>query len=292
MTSAARISSVSHPRPVAQAARGVPASDGAGVKMTRIISSSAIGIIDPFLMLDEFRSDEPQDYLAGFPDHPHRGFETVTYMLAGRMRHKDNHGHGGVIGAGGVQWMRAGRGIIHSEMPEQESGLMWGFQLWINLPAHQKMTQPLYQEFSGDAIPEEGRGKGCMIRIISGNTSQGGTGRVTGVPTAPIYFDIRLAAGAQFEEPVDPDANACVYVYEGEVEIPALEGASTKLERGQLGRLGSGDGVKIASGGTGARFLLLAARPLDEPIAWHGPFVMNTQDEIRQAFDDYQSGRF
>ena len=282
--------SITQPRAIASAARGVPTSDGAGVRMTRIISSPEIGIIDPFLMLDEFRSDEPQDYLAGFPDHPHRGFETVTYMLAGRMRHKDNHGHEGVIDAGGVQWMRAGRGIIHSEMPEQEQGLMWGFQLWVNLPANRKMTEPHYQEFDGREIPKERRGTGCTVRVISGTTSLGTAGSVSDIPTAPVYFDVKLAAGAEFSEAIDPRANACLYIYEGEAEIRAA--SAERLERGMLGRLGPGDGVQLRAGGQGARLLLLAAQPLNEPIAWHGPFVMNSRAEIMQAFEDYQNGRF
>jgi redox-sensitive bicupin YhaK (pirin superfamily) len=258
--------------------------------MTRVISSPQVGIIDPFLLLDEFRSDEPSDYLAGFPDHPHRGFETVTYMLAGRMRHRDNHGHEGVIEPGGVQWMRAGRGIVHSEMPEQERGLMWGFQLWVNLPAESKMGAPGYQEFSGTEIPEERR-DGALVRVIAGSTQHGTAGSVRDVPTAPLYFDIHLEPGGVFEEPLDAAANACVYVYDGEVSVES-GGAAETLGRGMLGRLGEGDGVRIRADKTAARCLLLAARPLQEPVAWHGPFVMNTREEIMQAFEDYRSGRF
>ena len=280
------MTALSRPRPVISAARGMPASDGAGVRMTRVISSPQVGVIDPFLLLDEFRSDDPSDYLAGFPDHPHRGFETVTYMLAGRMRHKDNHGHEGVIDAGGVQWMRAGRGIVHSEMPEQERGLMWGFQLWVNLPAGRKMSEPGYQEIAGAGIPEEQR-QGARVRVISGGTAQGTAGAVRDIPTAPVYFDVHLQPGAGFEEALDPESNACVYVYEGEVVV-----GDTTLDRGMLARLGEGDGLRAQAGRTGARFLLLAARPLNEPVAWHGPFVMNTREELMQAFDDYRSGRF
>jgi len=277
---------LSRPRPVLSAARGMPTSDGAGVRMTRVISSPQVGVIDPFLLLDEFRSDDPTDYLAGFPDHPHRGFETVTYMLAGRMRHKDNHGHEGVIDAGGVQWMRAGRGIVHSEMPEQERGLMWGFQLWVNLPAERKMSEPNYQEIAGSQIPEEAR-EGAHVRVISGRTTRGTDGAVRNIPTAPVYFDVQLQPDATFEEAFDAEANACVYVYEGEIMV----GGQT-LERGMLARLGEGDGLRAATGSKGARFLLLAARPINEPVAWHGPFVMNTRDELMQAFDDYRAGRF
>jgi redox-sensitive bicupin YhaK (pirin superfamily) len=282
---------MTQPRPVGRAARGVPTSDGAGVRMTRVISSADVGIIDPFLMLDEFRSDEPRDYLAGFPDHPHRGFDTVTYMLAGRMRHRDNHGHSGVIGPGGVQWMRAGRGIVHSEMPEQESGLMWGFQLWVNLPGREKMSEPGYQEFSAEEIPEEER-EGCRIRVIAGRTSRGTEGAVRDIPTAPLYFDVHLSPGGEFEEPLDSAANACVYVYEGDASVVSLSDAPVSLARGVLGRLGAGDGVRLRAGDQGARLLLLAARPLNEPIAWQGPFVMNTREELFQAFEDYRLGRF
>jgi hypothetical protein len=277
---------LSRPRPVVSAARGMPTSDGAGVRMTRVISSPQVGVIDPFLLLDEFRSDDPSDYLAGFPDHPHRGFETVTYMLAGRMRHKDNHGHEGVIDAGGVQWMRAGRGLVHSEMPEQERGLMWGFQLWVNLPADRKLSEPNYQEIPGAHIPEERR-EGARVRVISGRTARGTDGAVREIPTTPLYFDVHLEPGAAFEEALDTEANACVYVYEGDITV----GGRT-LERGMLARLGEGDGLQATAGSRGARFLLLAARPLNEPVAWHGPFVMNTREELMQAFDDYRSGRF
>lgn len=277
---------LTRPRPVARSAAGVPTSDGAGVRMTRVISSPQVGIIDPFLMLDEFRSDQPSDYLGGFPDHPHRGFDTVTYMLAGRMRHRDNKGHEGVIDAGGVQWMRAARGIVHSEMPEQESGLMWGFQLWVNLPSRDKMSAPGYQEFSGSEIPEETR-PGARLRVISGRTTQGTAGAVRDIPTAPLYLDVQLEPGAVLEEALDAEANACVYVYQGTAKI-----GSEHLARGLLARLGDGDGVRIEAGADGARLLLLAARPLNEPIAWHGPFVMNTREELMQAFADYQQGRF
>ncbi|MBI1731935.1 MAG: pirin family protein [Gammaproteobacteria bacterium] len=258
----------------------------------RIISSPDIGIIDPFLLLDEFGSADPGDYRGGFPDHPHRGFETVTYMLAGRMRHRDNHGHEGVIGPGGVQWMRAGRGLIHSEMPEQDAGWLRGFQLWVNLPAARKMDEPDYQEFSAAQIPEERRGNDCRIKVIAGTTSTGVAGAVTGVPTAPLYFDVHLNAGTRFEEALDPEANACVYVYQGSVRVAGSDGAATELKRGHLGKLGSGNAIQVTAGGEETRFLLLAARPLDEPIAWHGPFVMNTQEELRQAFEDFQSGKF
>lgn len=266
--------------------------DGAGIPLTRVISSPDIGIIDPFLLLDEFGSADPGDYRGGFPDHPHRGFETVTYMLAGHMHHRDNHGHEGVIGPGGVQWMRAGRGLIHSEMPEQDSGWLRGFQLWVNLPAARKMDAPDYQEFSGEEIPEETRAPGCRIKVIAGTTSSGVAGAVNGVPTAPVYFDVHLNAEMRFEETTDPQANACLYVYQGSLQVAGANGAVTELKRGQLGRLGPGNAIQVAAGPEETRFLLLAARPINEPVAWHGPFVMNTQDELRQAISDYQAGRF
>ena len=279
-------------RSVISTGTGRKTYDGAGIPLTRIISSPDIGIIDPFLLLDEFGSADPGDYRGGFPDHPHRGFETVTYMLAGHMRHKDNHGHEGVIGPGGVQWMRAGRGLIHSEMPEQDSGWLRGFQLWVNLPAARKMDAPGYQEFSGAEIPEERRGAGCSIKVIAGTTSGGLAGAVSGVPTAPLYFDVHLNPGTRFEETLDPQANACLYVYQGSVSVGGANGTATELKRGQLGKLGPGNAIQITAGGNETRLLLLAARPINEPVAWHGPFVMNTQDELRQAISDYQSGRF
>lgn len=280
-----------NPRAVASVGTGHRTHDGAGIPLTRIISSPDIGIVDPFLLLDEFGSADPGDYRGGFPDHPHRGFETVTYMLAGRMRHRDNHGHEGVIGPGGVQWMRAGRGLIHSEMPEQDSGWLRGFQLWVNLPAAHKMDEPGYQEFPAGRIPVETREGGCRIKVIAGTTGTGVTGAVTGVPTAPRYFDVYLPAGARFEDTVDPTANACLYVYEGTVSVHSSGSVATTLQRGQLGRLGPGNYLQVHAG-TESRFLLLAGHPINEPVAWHGPFVMNTQQELHQAIADYQAGHF
>jgi redox-sensitive bicupin YhaK (pirin superfamily) len=283
---------ISHYRGISRTTRGVPASDGAGVKMTRLLGSTDFNGLDPFLMLDEFRSDEPRDYLAGFPDHPHRGFDTVTYMLAGSMRHKDNHGHEGVIKPGGLQWMRAGRGIIHSEMPEQEAGLMWGFQLWINLPGEMKMAPPAYQEFDKEDIPEEKHDDGTAIRVIAGTTVRGTTGPVKNIPTAPLYLDIALSEGGKIEQTIPVEASAFVYVYEGTAEVLAGEGAPVPLERGTLGIFGSGDGVHLRGATGGARLLLLAAQPIREPVAWAGPFVMNTRAEILQAFQDFHNGAF
>jgi len=269
---------------------GEATSDGDGVKMTRLIGSRAQPPLDPFLMLDFFGSDEASDYLGGFPDHPHRGFETVTYMLAGRMRHWDNHGHSGVIAAGDVQWMKAGRGLIHSEMPEQESGLMRGFQLWINLPAAEKMADPAYQEFSATQIPVEDR-EGCRAKIIAGTSGGGVTGPVSAPHVDAVYFDIELAPGGVFVEPLPPGHEAFFVLYEGEATVPSGSGAE-KLEALSLVKLGEGETATLTGGAEGARALLLAARPLREPIAWSGPFVMNTRKELLQAFEDYRQGKF
>lgn len=278
-------------RGVALRVRGVAASDGAGVKLTRIIGSPQLNSLDPFLLLDAFGSDEPQDYIAGFPPHPHRGFETVTYLLAGRMRHRDNAGHEGVIEPGGVQWMTAGRGIVHSEMPEQEDGLLAGFQLWVNLPAAEKMREPRYQELSADRIPLEVRGEGSRLRVIAGRTSRGTQGSVGEVSTQPLYLDVSLAEGAVFEEDLPSTHNAFVYVIEGQVSVQADEKASRVLA-GELAALTEKGDVRLVADGADARFLLVAGRRLGEPVARGGPFVMNTPEEIAQAFRDYREGRF
>ena len=279
-------------RSVTRSVKGAPHADGAGVKMTRVIASQELDMIDPFLLLDEFRSDQPDDYIGGFPDHPHRGFDTVTYMLAGQMRHKDNHGHEGVISPGGIQWMRAGKGIIHSEMPEQEAGLMWGFQLWINLPASQKMSAPEYQEFGREDIPAENRNDGVSVHVIAGVTAAGTRGPVKNIPTDPLYLDIEFAQDASFKQAIAKGASAFIYVYAGAAEIVTPHQSSTKLQGGMLGILGAGDGVHIRAINPDTRAILLAAQPLHEPVARGGPFVMNTPEEIQQAFQDYRSGKF
>jgi quercetin 2,3-dioxygenase len=276
-------------RPVLKTVKGMPASDGAGVQLTRILGTPQAQMFDPFLMLDHFDSAEASDYLAGFPDHPHRGFETVTYMLEGKMRHGDNHGHSGVIGTGGVQWMRAGRGIVHSEMPEQTEGRMRGFQLWVNLPARLKMSDPDYQEFEADRIPVETREGGVEAKIIAGSTSRGTVGPVTGEPAEPIYFDLALPAGAVFEEPIGADRSAMVVVYEG--VVAAGEGPQSRVEALGAAFLGQGDTVRLEALSP-SRVLILAGRPIGEPVAWGGPFVMNTRQEVEQAFDDFRAGRF
>lgn len=276
-------------RPVTRIVRGVPASDGAGVKLNRVIGTSIVPDIDPFLMLDEFRSDQAGDYIAGFPDHPHRGFETVTYMLAGRMRHQDNHGHSGLMVPGSVQWMTAGRGIVHSEMPEQEDGLMWGFQLWVNLPARDKMNAPRYQEFSPESIPVVRPVSGVEIKLIAGKLG-GATGPVQGIATRPLYWDITLAPDITYA-PLVPDSHqAFLYLFQGDAVVGPNDGHNAG--QGQMVVLGNGNTIEIHSGSGGARLLLIAGQPLREPVARYGPFVMNTQDEIHQAFQDYREGRF
>ena len=265
---------------------GVPASDGAGVKLTRIIGNAEVDMLDPFLMLDCFESDNPDDYLAGFPTHPHRGFETVTYLLNGRMRHKDNQGNEGVIAPGGVQWRTAGKGIMHSEMPEQQDGLLKGFQLWVNLPASAKMTEPAYQEFPAEQVAMEQRDDGTVIRVISGVTDRGTRGPVVNHYTQPTYLDVSLKSGAEFSQSITNGHNSFIYVIEGQVQI-----TGRSLSAKQLGIFGEGEDI-LLSASAATRFLLVAGRPLNEPVVRHGPFVMNTQAQIRQAVEDYHSGNF
>ena len=270
---------------------GIPATDGAGVKLVRVIGQPALQELDPFLLLDAFRSDNPDDYIAGFPSHPHRGFETVTYLLDGRMRHKDNAGNEGVIEPGGIQWMTAGKGIIHSEMPEQEDGRLEGFQLWINLPASHKMAQPAYQEYTVDNIPLETR-PGTSIRVITGETSQGTVGPVTQPLTEPLYLDVSLEANTAFAESIPGQHNAFVYVIQGSVRLENEQGEKTSVTRDQLAILSQGTAIELESQEEPARFLLIAGKPIGEPIARSGPFVMNSQAELQQAYRDYQSGDF
>jgi redox-sensitive bicupin YhaK (pirin superfamily) len=279
-------------RPVSHLIKGMPATDGAGVELTRVIGQPALPMLDPFLLLDAFRSDKPEDYLAGFPPHPHRGFETVTYLLAGRMRHRDNAGHEGVIAPGGIQWMTAGRGIVHSEMPEQEDGLLEGFQLWVNLPAAHKMDHPGYQEFPAEQIPVESREGGIEVRVIAGATSQGTRGPVVQPLTEPLYLDVRVPAGGQFTERLPATYNAFVYVIQGLVMARDADGRKVQMGRDDLGVLARGDVLRVEAGNEATRFLAVAGRPLNEPVARGGPFVMNTRAEIQQAFEDYGQGRF
>jgi len=274
-------------RTITRRVRGIPTSDGAGVKLTRVIGQRALEMLDPFLMLDEFGSDAATDYIAGFPNHPHRGFETVTYMLDGRMRHRDNAGNEGLLQSGSVQWMTAGRGIIHSEMPEQDHGLMRGFQLWVNLPAKDKMTAPRYQDIAPEEIPSVEPAQGVRVRVVAGELS-GARGPVSGVATEPVYLDVALQPGAQVEIPLPATHNAFAYVFEGDgVRV----GAKTLAHR-ELGVLSPGDSLLLVAADKPARVLVVAGKPLNEPVAKYGPFVMNTPEQIVQAMQDYQAGRF
>jgi redox-sensitive bicupin YhaK (pirin superfamily) len=268
---------------------GMPASDGDGVKMTRIIGTPQLNMLDPFLLLDAFGSDRPLDYIGGFPDHPHRGFETVTYMLAGRMRHKDSIGNEGVIEAHGVQWMTAGKGIVHSEMPEQDSGLLAGFQLWVNLPSKDKMCEPKYQEFVAQDVTLEQRDDGTQLRIVAGVTDEGSVGPVLRHDIEPTFMDITLAPGSEFKQQIKAGDTAFIYVIEGHVLVGHQE---SLLPAKRLGVLDDGDHVSLTAAPHGARLLLVAATPINESVARGGPFVMNTRDEILQAYDDFRNNRF
>ena len=267
---------------------GRPTSDGAGVKLTRVISGALQQRLDPFLMLDAFRSDDAADYIGGFPDHPHRGFETVTYLVAGRMRHRDSAGNQGLLESGGMQWMLAGRGVIHSEMPEQKDGALEGFQLWLNLPARDKLTTPAYRDVQSEAIPEFTTASGARVRVLLGE-SHGVAGAVRRPVTEPLLLDIHLPAGVvAFSQTLPASHHGCLYVYRGAVSVGGEEVAEQQLAI--LAQSATADGVTI-SADTPARVLLIAGQPLREPIAQHGPFVMNTEAELRQAVADYQSGR-
>jgi len=284
MTAGTRLAS---PRRIDRLITGQRTSDGAGVKLTRVLTHDLQQRLDPFLMLDAFGSDQADDYIAGFPDHPHRGFETVTYMIAGRMRHRDSAGNEGLLENGGVQWMTAGRGVIHSELPEQEEGLMEGFQLWLNLPASHKMQAPWYRDFKAAELPRLRTPEGATVTVIAGQC-QGIAGAVEREFTEPLYLDIELQAGTSFEQPLPDSHNAFLYVYRGQIEVAGTSVPAQKMAilANEPGR----DGVALKSE-QGSRLLLIAGRPLREPIVQYGPFVMNSRDEIYQAMADYQSGR-
>jgi redox-sensitive bicupin YhaK (pirin superfamily) len=282
------VETVTRPRLVERVIAGLPTSDGAGVKLTRVLTQQLQRRLDPFLMLDAFGTDNPQDYIGGFPDHPHRGFETVTYMIAGRMRHRDSAGHEGLLQNGGVQWMTAGRGVIHSELPEQEDGRMEGFQLWLNLASKDKMRAPWYRDIQSAEIPELTTPSGAKVRVIAGR-SHGVDGAVQRDVTDPLYLDLEIPAGAEFAQALAQSHNAFVYVYRGalqigDTQVPVQRMAILKNDAGS-------DGVVLAAS-EATRALLIAGKPLGEPIAQYGPFVMNTNDEISQAVRDYQSGKF
>ena len=287
MKQATKLEAVTQPRTIEHIITGVETSDGAGVKLTRVLTQNLQQRLDPFLMLDNFHSDDPDDYIAGFPDHPHRGFETVTYMIAGRMRHRDNAGHEGLLQNGGVQWMTAGRGIIHSEMPEQEGGVMEGFQLWLNLPAQRKMIPAWYRDIPKSEIPEYLTPEGVSVRVIAG-TSNGIIGAMTREDTEPLYIDIDLPAGSTFSTMIPATHNAFVYVYRGAITISGKALGENRM--GILANTPQADGVTL-SATVPAKAILVSGKPLGEPIMQHGPFVMNTKEEIYQAIRDYQEGR-
>ena len=284
-------------RSLVQIIESIATADGAGVKLRRSLGSQRGVHVDPFLMLDEFYSDNPDDYLAGFPAHPHRGFETVTYMLDGHMRHEDHMGNRGDLGPGDVQWMTAARGIIHSEMPQQSEGRMRGFQLWLNLPSREKMKPAAYRDIPSREIPVVPLAGGGEAKVIAGTPVigndvtagpvNGGDARLT---TDPMYIDVHLPAGAVFNVPVPAGHNAFLYLYEGSAKV-GPEGAAQPLPHRAAGVLSDGDALRVQADAGGVRFLLLAAKPLREPVVQYGPFVMNTREEIEQAVDDYRSGR-
>ncbi|MGH8278384.1 MAG: pirin family protein [Gammaproteobacteria bacterium] len=284
-------------RKLAQVINALPTSDGAGVKLRRSLGSRQDARLDPFLMLDEFGTENPEDYIAGFPEHPHRGFETVTYMLDGHMQHRDHLGHVGNLGPGGVQWMTAGRGVIHSEMPQQDHGRMRGFQLWINLPAAEKMKPAHYKDIPAEGIPTLELPAGGSVKVIAGTTTvsgksiagpiNSGTSRLS---TDPLYLDVTLPADARFEQALTAGHNAFIYVYEGEVTVGT---DAQRLDTHVAGLLDTqGDVVSLQAGAQGARLLLLAGKPIREPMVQYGPFVMNSREEIEHAIRDYQSGTF
>jgi redox-sensitive bicupin YhaK (pirin superfamily) len=281
-------------RRVEQQVIGQATRDGDGVKLTRVLTQAHQRRLDPFLMLDNFGSDDPKDYGGGFPDHPHRGFETVTYMIAGRMRHRDSAGHEGLLQNGGVQWMTAGRGVVHSEMPEQEDGVMEGFQLWLNLASHQKMCTPDYQDIQSEKIPELLLDTGVKVRVIAGESHgmQGAVNRpATLFPTQPLYLDIHFNQAAHFQQVLDPEHNAFLFVYRGSAKVISHQ-QETSVDLHRMAILqNEGSGVEIRAA-AGTQLLLIAGKPLNEPIAQYGPFVMNTRDELIQAVDDFRAGLY
>jgi hypothetical protein len=287
MSQTIKSATVTQSRTIEHIITGVATSDGAGVKLTRVLTQNLQQRLDPFLMLDNFHSDDPDDYIAGFPDHPHRGFETVTYMIAGRMRHRDSAGHEGLLQNGGVQWMTAGRGIIHSEMPEQENGVMEGFQLWLNLPARRKMIPAWYRDIPKEEIPEYVTAEGVTVRVIAG-ASNGVTGAMTREDTEPMYIAIDMPAGSTFSTLIPAAHNAFVCVYRGAVSIGGKTLGESRM--GILANTPQADGV-ILSATAPAKAILISGKPLGEPIMQHGPFVMNTKEEIYQAIRDFQEGR-
>ena len=287
MTDNSIASPVTVSRSVERLVVGQATSDGAGVRLTRLLTQDLQHRLDPFLMLDAFGSDNPHDYIAGFPDHPHRGFETVTYMIAGRMRHRDSAGHEGLLQNGGVQWMTAGKGVVHSEVPQQDQGVMEGFQLWLNLHSSEKMKDPWYRDFQDDQLPRLVTPEGVVVTVIAGE-SHGVQGAVTRDTTQPLVLDLHLPRGARFEQALPPGHNAFVHVYRGEVTVGGTVVPAQRMAI--LANDARTDGVVIEAR-TDAKALLIAGRPLKEPIVQYGPFVMNTQQEIYQALNDLRAGR-
>ncbi|MFN3791654.1 pirin family protein [Massilia sp.] len=288
MTQLTNTAAIATSRGVERLIQGQFVMDGAGVKINRVLTGSLQRRLDPFLMLDAFGSDKAGDYIAGFPEHPHRGFETVTYMLSGRMRHRDSAGNEGLVTNGGVQWMTAGRGVIHSEMPEQDEGLMEGFQLWLNLPAKDKMMDPWYRDIPTEEVPRFTSDDGVTVQVIAGE-AHGVRGAVQREVTQPLYLDIEIPAGVSFEQPIPQGHNAFLYVYRGDAVVEGKGVGKTRMA--VLDNAARADGVRIKALEP-TRLILLAGRPLNEPIAQHGPFVMNTTEELYQAFDDFRAGRF
>lgn len=281
-------STVQHARGVERVIAGQAVMDGAGVKINRVVTQNLQRRLDPFLMLDNFASDQPNDYIAGFPQHPHRGFETVSYMISGRMRHKDSAGNEGLLNSGGVQWMTAGSGVIHSEMPEQEEGVMEGFQLWLNLPQRDKMRAPWYRDFGNEEIPRYTTSEGVTVQVIAGS-SHGVDGAVQREVTEPLYLDIDMPAGSTFSQPLPPGHNAFIYTFRGEVMVG--DKAVPAMRMAILANTPGSDGIVIHAEQAG-RLILVAGQPLNEPIAQYGPFVMNTQAEVFEAVKDFREGRF
>lgn len=288
MTQQTTKAAIAKSRGVERLIQGQFVMDGAGVKINRVLTGSLQRRLDPFLMLDAFGSDQAGDYIAGFPEHPHRGFETVTYMLHGAMRHRDSAGNEGLVTDGGVQWMTAGRGVIHSEMPEQTEGLMEGFQLWLNLPARDKMMAPWYRDIPCADVPVLQMDSGVTLRVIAGE-SHGLPGAVQREHTQPLYLDLEIPAGVSVEQPIPQGHNAFFYVYRGEAVVEGKAVGKTRMA--VLDNAAGADGVRIKALEP-TRLILLAGRPLNEPIAQHGPFVMNSTEELYQAFDDFRAGRF
>ena len=281
---------MSETRRIKHIIRSQPTVEGAGVRLKRAFGFGEAPDFDPFLLLDDFHSDDPADYLKGFPYHPHRGIETITYLLQGEVAHEDSMGNSGLIGPGDVQWMTAGSGIIHQEMPHgDERARLWGFQLWANLPASHKMMAPRYQGITSEQIPEVSLDEGATVRVIAGEVA-GTRGPVEGIVTDPTYLDVTLPAGAQLVHAVEPDHTVLAYVIEGRGSFS--EEGGTPIEPETVVLLGPGERVSVSTEDEGVRFLLMSGRPLGEPVAWRGPIVMNTQEELRTAFEDYRRGTF